>query len=104
MVDDTLSLNAGSVTLANVMFRPEFRIPLDGLQASKSLSLLTFAPRMICEQVKATTTTKNCGSGAEFGIAAHSADGLSNVNAKILADRLGNSTKSGLQLNLEHRF
>lgn len=104
LVDDTLSLNAGSVTLANVMFRPEFRIPLDGLQASKSLSLLTFAPRMICEQVKATTKTKNCGSGAEFGIATHSADGLSNVNAKILADRLGNSTKSGLQLNLEHRF
>ena len=59
LVDDTLSLNAGSVTLANVMFRPEFRIPLDGLQASKSLSLLTFAPRMICEQVKATTKTKN---------------------------------------------
>jgi methionine-rich copper-binding protein CopC len=104
LVDNTLSLNAGSVTLANVMFRPEFRIPLDGLQASKSLSLLTFAPRMICEQVKATTTTKNCGSGAEFGIATHSADGLSNVNAKILADRLGNSTRSGLQLNLEHRF
>jgi hypothetical protein len=104
LVDDTLSLNAGSVTLANAMFRPEFRIPLDGLQASKSLSLLTFAPRMICEQVKATTTTKNCGSGAEFGIATHSADGLSNVTAKILADRLGNSTKSGLQLNLEHRF
>jgi uncharacterized repeat protein (TIGR02059 family) len=104
LVDSTLSLDAGSVTLANVMFRPEFRIPLDGLQAAQSLSLLTFAPRMICEQVTATTTTTNCGGGAELGIAAHSADGLSNVNAKITADRLGDSTKSGLQFNLEHRF
>ncbi len=104
LVDSTLSLDAGSVTLANVLFRPEFRIPLDGLQAAQSLSLMTFAPRMICEQAKATTTTTNCGGGAELGIAAHSADGLSNVNAKITADRLGNSTKSGLQFNLEHRF
>ena len=42
--DDSLSLDAGMVTLANLTFRPEFRVPLDGSEVSKSLRLITLAP------------------------------------------------------------
>lgn len=104
LVDDALSLDAGSVSLANIMFRPEFRVPMDGLPSMESLQLLTFAPRLICEKVKTTVTDENCGAGAEIGFTGRSGDGLGTYSAKIGADRLGNRTSSTLQLNLEQRF
>lgn len=104
LVDNTLSLDAGSVALANIMFRPEFRVPLEGHSAADSLQLFTFAPRLICEQIKTTVTENNCGGGAEIGFTGQFSGGLSTYFAKISADRLGNRTTSSLQLNLEHRF
>lgn len=104
MTDNTLHLNAGQVTLANIMFRPEFRVPMDGLSGAESLQLFTFAPRLICEQITTDTVEENCGGGAELGVTAQSENGLSNVSAKLMADRLGDRTSSSLQLNLEHRF
>lgn len=104
MTDNTLNLDAGTVTLANIMFRPEFRVPMDGLSGAESLQLFTFAPRLICEQITTDTVEENCGGGAELGVTAQSENGLSNVSAKLMADRLGDRTSSSLQLNLEHRF
>jgi hypothetical protein len=104
LTDDTLSLDAGSVSTATIMFRPEFRIPMDGLAASESRSVFSFAPRVMCERVKVASTTNNCGSGAELGISSSSSDGLTSLNATIIADRVGNSTRRSLQLNLEHKF
>ncbi len=104
LVDNTLSLDAGTVTLANILFRPEFRVPMDGLSGAQSLQVFTFAPRLSCEQVKTNVTEENCGAGAELGFSGSSVDGLSSVSAKIMADRLGDRTTSSVQLNLQHRF
>jgi hypothetical protein len=104
IVDDTLSLDAGQVSLATMMLRPEVRVPLDGLSGANSLQVVTFAPRLMCEQIKWTTTEENCGGGAEVGYSGRTADGLSSVSAKVMADRIGGATKSSLQLSLEHRF
>ena len=104
LTDDTLSLDAGSVSTATIMFRPEFRVSLDGQKPSESLSTLSFAPRVMCERVQVARTTNNCGFGAELGISSSTQDGLTSVTATIVADRVGNSTRSSLQLNLEHKF
>lgn len=104
LVDNALSLDAGDVSIANLTFRPEFRVPMDGLAVADSRSLFSFAPRAICEQVKTTVTTEGCGGGAELGIVSTSEDGMTDVNARIMMDRIGDSTRSGLQFNLEHRF
>ena len=104
LTDDTLSLDAGSVSTATIMFRPEFRIPMDGLATSESNVLFSFAPRVMCERAIAATTISDCGSGVELGITSRSSDGLTSLNATIIADRIGNSTRSSLQLNLEHKF
>ena len=98
LVDNTLSLDAGNVSIANLTFRPEVVIPMD------ATSTASFAPRLICEQVKTTTTQENCGAGAEFGLQSTSEDGLSNLTAKVIADRVGNSTRTSLQMNFERRF
>ncbi|MEN8952809.1 Ig-like domain-containing protein, partial [Planktotalea arctica] len=105
LVDNTLSLDAGDVSTATLMFRPEFSFALDGQEVSTSLSTLSFAPRLICEQRKVgAKTSDNCGGGAELGMISSTADGLSSATIKLLADRVGNSTRSGLQLQFEHKF
>jgi hypothetical protein len=104
LVDNTLSLDADQVSLGKVMLRPEFRVPLDGLSGASSLQLVTFAPRLLCEQITTVATEENCGGGVEVAFVGRTADGLSNVTAKIVADRAADSTTSSVQLNLEHRF
>jgi hypothetical protein len=104
LVDDTLSLDAGSVSIASGVFTAEFKVPFDGRDVSDSRALFTFAPRLICERIMTTDTTNDCGGGAEIGIASRSSDGLSNLNFNIRRDRVGSTTSTGLALNFERAF
>jgi hypothetical protein len=103
--DSTLSLDAGMVTLANLTFRPEFRVPLDGMAVANSLRLITLAPRLICQQTtKTTTTAQTCGGGAEIGLQTHSADGTATGTAQILSDWIDGQTRTSGQLSVEMQF
>ena len=102
--DNTLSLDAGMVTLANLTFRPEFRVPLDGMAVAKSLRLITLAPRLICQQTTTTTTAQTCGGGAEIGLQTHSADGTTTASAQILSDWINGQTRTSGQLSVEMRL
>ena len=104
LVDDTLSLDAGNVSITNLTLRPEVIWALDADTVSDSNSQLSFAPRAICERSIATTRTENCGSGAEIGLTSISEDGLSNAEFRVIVDRVGSSNRSSLALNIEHRF
>lgn len=103
-VDNEVIVDADYVSIANLTFRPEFLVPLDGLSVAESASLFTFAPRLVCEQVRTSVTTEDCGGGAEFGLSRTSDDGMSNIEFRVLADRVGSSTRSSFAINLEHRF
>jgi hypothetical protein len=92
------------VTLANLTFRPEFRVPLDGSEVSKSLRLITLAPRLICQQTTTTTTAQTCGGGAELGLQTHSADGTTTASAQILSDWINGQTRTSGQVSVEMRF
>lgn len=104
LVDDTLSLDAGSVSLADITFRPEFRISLDGLPVKDSLSVFSFAPRFVCQELRTDTVTRGCGGGAEIGVSGQSADGQTTYDARIIADRVGSRTGTSFRLGVEHRF
>jgi hypothetical protein len=103
-VDNRVSVDADSVSIANLTIRPEFRVPMDGRSNADSLSLFTFAPRLICERVEAVSTTEDCGAGAEIGLTKTSDDGASQFVARVKADRIASSTRTGLELRFEHQF
>ena len=69
-----------------------------------STAVFSFAPRLMCERIKVTTTTNDCGRGAEIGINSTSEDSLSFTNLKVIVDRVGSSTRQSLQYNLEYKF
>lgn len=104
LVDDTLSLDAGSVSVANLTLRPEVIWALDATTVANSNAKLSFAPRLICERLVATVQSKDCGAGAEIGLSRHSENGLSLIEVNAVMDRVGNSTRSTLAFNFEHKF
>jgi hypothetical protein len=104
LTDDALSLDAGNVSIANLTLRPEIVWALDAETVAESDSQLSFAPRLICERTIAAITTQDCGAGAEIGLMSQSEDGLSSANIRFVVDRVGNSNRSSVVLNLEQRF
>lgn len=69
-----------------------------------SRTLVTFAPRAICESVETKVTEQDCGFGSEFGFTTRSKSGLTNLKARFIFDKVGTSVRRGLQVKLDHRF
>lgn len=104
LVDDTLSLNAGSVSVANVTLRPGVIYAIQNSPTANTNASLSFSPRLICERTMSKRRTQNCGSGGEVGYTAHSNDGLRNIDFRFAVDRVGSSRRSSAVLGVEMRF
>jgi len=104
LTDNTLSVDAGTVSTASLTLRPEIVWALDAETVADSHAQLSFAPRFICERTTTATTTQNCGAGAEIGLSSNSEDGLSSANIRFVMDRVGNSNRSNVLFNVEQRF
>ena len=104
LTDNTLSLDAGNVSITNLTLRPEVVWALDADTVADSRTQLTYAPRLICERVQSTTTTQDCGAGGEIGLTSTSRDGMSNAEFRVIVDKVGDSTRSSLMLNFERQF
>jgi hypothetical protein len=66
--------------------------------------MLTFAPRLTCQQITRTATTTACGHGAEFGLQVHSDDGMTTAAVQIQSDWIDGQTSSIAELRFEYRF
>ena len=104
LTDNTLSVDAGTVSTASLTLRPEIVWALDAETVAGSNAQLSFAPRFICERTTTATTTQDCGAGAEIGLSSNSEDGLSSANIRFFTDRVGNSNRSNVVFNVEQRF
>lgn len=102
--DDTLALDIGSVEQADVMFRPEVVVPLEGSTVAESRAVLSFAPRLGCTQVRATVEDEERYAGAELGFSGRSLDGLTRLTAKVTNDWRDAGGRPALELAFEHRF
>lgn len=100
LTDDNLRLDAGAVTVSELLLRPEVRMPM----GAKNTGTLRFAPRLLCEKVKATVVTNQCGSGGEVGLEILSVNDLTKMNLDLIYDRLDNTTRRSLKLVVDHRF
>ena len=104
LVDNTLSLDAGDVSIASLTFRPEVIVPIGADFVADTNTQLSFAPRLVCEQIKSTTNASDCGTGGEFGFSSTSEDGLSSADMRVLLDRINGGTRSSFVFSVEHKF
>ena len=59
LTDNTLSVDAGTVSTASLTLRPEIVWALDAETVADSNAQLSFAPRFICERTTTATTSQN---------------------------------------------
>lgn len=104
LTDSSLTLDAGYVALGTLSFAPEFIIPMDGRPALESNRMLSFKPNVTCEMVKSGSSTSNCGGGVALGLYAVSRDGQALLDAKVRIDRIGDVTRTGLELSFDYAF
>ena len=101
---DSVSLAAGAVERASLIFTPEFRIPLDWSSGTNA-SLLTLGPRIQCDYTKdALSQSRACGGGLDIGLSHGFADGRGQADVKISADRVGDTTRTSVTLGAELQF
>lgn len=104
VVDNTLLLDAGDVTIATMTARPEVRISLIEEEATARLEQFTFAPRFVCERIVTDSVDESCGGGADIGFISRSQDGLTNLTWRLSRDFVGNSTCTGLEIKIQYSF
>jgi hypothetical protein len=102
LTDNNLRLDAGAVSVSELLFRPEVRVPV--AMGAKKTGTLRFSPRLLCEKVKAIVVKDQCGSGGEVGLEILSVNELTKMNFDLVYDRVGNTTRRSLKLEVDHRF
>ena len=91
----------GSISQADLSFAPEVRIPLDIKDSTiGDGSVATLTPKVTCQQLSKTTTTRHCGQGLALGIKTISNGGLTTINAQTSFDHMNGQTTAGIKLNL----
>ncbi|MDA9123422.1 hypothetical protein N9J96_07950, partial [Paracoccaceae bacterium] len=89
----------GSITQSKLSFAPEVRMPFSQTSFGGS-SVATFTPKVTCQQLVKTTTTRNCGQGIALGLDAISKDGLTNVIVGTSFDQMGGQTSSSIDFKI----
>ena len=84
----------GSITQTKLSFAPEVRMPF----SDQIGSFATFTPKVTCQEVSKTTTTRGCGQGLALGLDTISKDGLTNIIVGTSFDRMGGQTSSTIEL------
>ena len=101
---DNLSLDGGAVEMGNVSFAPQFKVQFSEALIEDYASTFSITPKVTCEKVRNTTTTKGCGTGATRGLQSASDDGMTNLNVGFEYADVNNLKRRSLKLSVEHRF
>jgi hypothetical protein len=102
---DTVSLDAGSVSVLQLSFTPEFKVGLNGKVEALGTTSISAAPSLACQVIRSDTQiTQACGYGASLGISHRSLDSLTKYEARIAVRKIGDNTQSELMLKLEKSF
>jgi hypothetical protein len=89
----------GSITQSKLSFAPEVRMPFSQTSFGGS-SVATFTPKVTCQQLVKTTTTRNCGQGIALGVDTISKDGLTNVIVGTSFDQMGGQSSTSIDFKV----
>ena len=91
----------GSITQTKLSFAPEVRMPFSMTPvATGGSSVATFTPKVTCQEVSKTTTTRNCGQGIALGLDTISKDGLTNVIVGTSFDQMGGQSSTSIDFKV----
>ena len=104
LTDSSLQLDAGQVSLANVTFAPELRIPLDDASQGGDTTL-SLTPRVLCEYASTIDAESGyCGAGGAIGLTVTPEEGNGMINANLSVDRINSATRTSARFSLQQGF
>ena len=86
------------VDYATIRLTPEILVPLQRLSDDATLVV---APSLACEW---TGGDQECGGGLRLGLRGTSRDGLTSWDVSLTADRIGDTSRTGIEASIEHKF
>jgi surface protein len=91
----------GSINQTKFSFAPEVRMPFSMTPVATGRSTVaTLTPKLTCQQLVKTTTTRNCGQGIALGLDIISKDGLTNITVGTSYDQIGGQSSTSVKLKV----
>lgn len=104
LTDRNLQLDPGNVEIAVMRFQPELQIKLEqGIQRAAN-SMVSVAPRIICERLAKQVRRENCGQGVEIGFVRSDIDTGVHFQLAFKRDMIGSASRDGFELRLTKNF
>ena len=88
----------------DLSFAPEVRIPIDINATIGGGSIATLTPRLTCQQLSKTTTTRHCGQSLVLGLETISNNGLTTVFVGTSFDQMGGQQSTSVDFTVIKRW
>ncbi|MEE9426560.1 MAG: Ig-like domain-containing protein [Paracoccaceae bacterium] len=103
-VSGTDTIAAGTVSVGVLNFTPRIEIPLEINHDTYDEKQFTISPTILCQYIKSTTSSTNCGGGLELELVAKTYDGTRRVGGRIGYQSVGGSGQGNMSVFYERSF
>ncbi|MCL7405020.1 fibronectin type III domain-containing protein [Paradonghicola geojensis] len=105
LTDNSLSMDGGVVSYADVSVAPKYRVAMDGQSLANSLLVASVTPKVMCEYTElGSTTSRNCGSGLMLGLLGTTKEGNGTLELELGLDSIGGATRHSVALSADLKY
>ncbi|MDP4061794.1 hypothetical protein RBLE17_15480 [Rhodobacteraceae bacterium LE17] len=104
LTNNNLSLDVGGVDLASISFTPHVKLRVADHAMPGYRSSFSIGPKISCEAVRASSFSKDCGTGGVLGMTMISIDGATVFQADLEHEGIGGTKRRSVKLSFQHQF
>ncbi|MDC1345634.1 BspA family leucine-rich repeat surface protein, partial [Planktomarina temperata] len=104
LTNNNLSLDVGGVDLASISFTPHVKLRVADHVMPGYRSSFSIGPKISCEAVRASSLSKDCGTGVVLGMTMISNDGATVFQAELQQEGIGGTKRRSVKLSFQHQF
>ena len=104
LTNNNLSLDVGGVDLASISFTPHVKLRVADHAMPGYRSSFSIGPKISCEAVRASSFSKDCGTGGVLGMTMISIDGATVFQAELEQEGIGGTKRRSVKLSFQHQF
>ncbi|MDC1334413.1 cadherin-like beta sandwich domain-containing protein [Planktomarina temperata] len=104
LTNNNLSLDVGGVDLASISFTPHVKLRVADHVMPGYRSSFSIGPKISFEAVRASSLSKDCGTGGVLGMTMISNDGATVFQAELEQEGIGGTKRRSVKLSFQHQF
>ncbi len=104
LTNNNLGLDVGGVDLVSISFTPHVKLRVADHAMPGYRSSFSIGPKISCEAVRASSLSKDCGTGGVLGMTMISNDGATVFQAELEQEGIGGTKRRSVKLSFQHQF